>query len=843
MRLNLGSKIGGGFAAILTIALVLGGIAVFSMRSVSGQSKMLAEEYVPEVAVASTLQKDYGLYLQDMIYYALTSADNYLESAEQKFATVATDLDQVKALADTSENLVKLRESIGTLVGNIDEYKTLADQTVEINGSINQNRQTMDNSAANFMDACSKFMASQNRSQQREIASGAGQQKQRERAQKISLVNDIITLGNTARVEAWKAQARRDPEGLKSALALFPQIDEKLNKLRPITYQKVDIDEINSTQKAAGSYRDAVKGYLDNWTKLNEVAAKRTPLAFAVQEQVIATADKGMSEALTIAQNAESSLSKASITMMIGLIIALVIGVGLAVYITRMITRPVIEIADLAGAIAKGDLSKNIEVRSDDEIGQMATSCREMTAALKGKADAAAAIADGNLGVKVDVASNHDVLGNAMVKMVESLQKMNGEVQELTKAALEGQLDTRANAEAHRGDYGKLVGGINQLLDAIVAPIQEGASVLSTAANKDLTKRVQGSYKGQLADLKDNINSTIEALDQALSQVNEAVEQVSSASGQISSGSQSLAAGANQQASNLEEISSSLEEMSSMTRQNSDNANQANSLSGTARESAVRGSKSMGQMTEAINRIKTSSDETAKIVKTIDEIAFQTNLLALNAAVEAARAGEAGKGFAVVAEEVRNLAQRSAEAAKNTAAMIEDAVKNADDGVSITEEVAKVLGEIVDGASRVNDLVAEISAAAGEQTQGIEQINTSVSQMDQLTQQNASNSEESASAAEELNSQAEELRRMVAEFKLSRKQMSATAAKQAQPSRAKETVDNPTEKPEVVNRVKKMTSKSGNGNGNGKKSGNGSKNRIVAPEEVIPLDDADFGDF
>jgi len=242
-----------------------------------------------------------------------------------------------------------------------------------------------------------------------------------------------------------------------------------------------------------------------------------------------------------------------------------------------------------------------------------------------------------------------------------------------------------------------------------------------------------------------------------IADLTEGSEQVASASSQVSTASQSLAEGATEQAAGLEETSSSLEEMSSMTKQNADNAQQANTLASEARQAADGGTEAMGRMSLAIADIQKSSDETAKIIKVIDEIAFQTNLLALNAAVEAARAGEAGKGFAVVAEEVRNLAMRSAEAAKNTSSLIEESVKNSNNGVDIAGEVSKVLDEIVGSVGKTTDLVSEIAAASQEQAQGIDQVNTAVSQMDKVTQQNAANAEESASASEELSAQAESM--------------------------------------------------------------------------------------
>jgi len=260
------------------------------------------------------------------------------------------------------------------------------------------------------------------------------------------------------------------------------------------------------------------------------------------------------------------------------------------------------------------------------------------------------------------------------------------------------------------------------------------------------------------------IRSINRILNNVASSLADGSDQVASAAGQVSSSSQSLAEGASEQAASLEETSSSLEEMSSMTKRNADNAQMANDLAKQARAAADKGSTDMHAMSSAMEAIKVSSDDIAKIIKTIDEIAFQTNILALNAAVEAARAGEAGMGFAVVADEVRNLAQRSAQAAKETAAKIEGAITKTGQGVEISGTVVQTLNDIVAKVRQVDELISEVAGASREQTQGITQINTAVGQMDKVTQSNAANAEESAAAAEELNAQAASMKESVNEL-------------------------------------------------------------------------------
>jgi methyl-accepting chemotaxis protein len=240
--------------------------------------------------------------------------------------------------------------------------------------------------------------------------------------------------------------------------------------------------------------------------------------------------------------------------------------------------------------------------------------------------------------------------------------------------------------------------------------------------------------------------------------------QVALASTQLSQTSQVLAEGSSQQAASIEETSSSLEETSSMTKHNVENVNQAKELTKQTRAAADLGAADMQTMFAAMEALKLSSNDIAKIIKAIDEIAFQTNILALNAAVEAARAGEAGMGFAVVADEVRNLAQRSAQAAKETATKIESAISKTAQGVAITSKVAAVLDEIVTKARQVDELTVELAAASREQSDGIGQINIAVGQMDKITQSNAAGAEENAASAEELNAQAEIMKQSVMEL-------------------------------------------------------------------------------
>jgi methyl-accepting chemotaxis protein len=462
-----------------------------------------------------------------------------------------------------------------------------------------------------------------------------------------------------------------------------------------------------------------------------------------------------------------SAASIASTAVFIATIFAVTMALVLGLILTVSITKPLKKGVEMIQEMGKGHLSNRLNLSRKDEIGVLAKEMDQFAENLqKYVVKGMQQISEGDINIETPVMDDRDEIGPALKKMVETINNLVKEMNVLTRSAMDGKLNVRGNATAFSGAYQDIVAGVNNTLDAVSKPIIDAMKILEKVANKDLSIRMNSDYKGDYARIKESLNLATENLDKALRQVAIGAEQVASASVQVSTGGQSLSQGASEQASSLEEVSSSLQEISSMTKQNALNAREAKGVADQARGSADKGVDSMDRMSSAINKIKSSSDATAKIVKTIDEIAFQTNLLALNAAVEAARAGDAGKGFAVVAEEVRNLAMRSAEAAKNTSNLIEEAVKNSENGVAINSEVLKNFQEIVEKTSKVSQVVQEIAAASDQQDHGINQLNKAVEQLNQVTQQNAANAEESASAAEEMSSQSEEMRSMVASFKL-----------------------------------------------------------------------------
>ncbi len=340
------------------------------------------------------------------------------------------------------------------------------------------------------------------------------------------------------------------------------------------------------------------------------------------------------------------------------------------------------------------------------------------------------------------------------------------EVAGLVNAAAAGDFSTRIAEEGKSGFLLNLTSGLNQLVETADKGLRDVTRMLAALAQGDLTQRIDADYQGTFGELKDYSNETAQSLSRMLGQIREAADTIHTAASEIASGNAELSTRTEQQASSLEETASSMEELTSTVKLNAENARQANSLAVNASEVATEGGSVVQKVVGTMSAINDSARKIADIIGVIDGIAFQTNILALNAAVEAARAGEQGRGFAVVAGEVRTLAQRSAAAAKEIKTLINDSVDKVENGNTLVAQAGQTMSDIVVAIKRVTDIMAEIAAASAEQSSGIEEVNGAVTQMDEMTQQNAALVEEAAASAEALQEQAGLLNQSVSVFKL-----------------------------------------------------------------------------
>jgi methyl-accepting chemotaxis protein len=482
-------------------------------------------------------------------------------------------------------------------------------------------------------------------------------------------------------------------------------------------------------------------------TRANAVEAKITQERTAVASAVA-----------TAQQNLIATGNSVRTTVLLVLVVGLLALGIIAWWITRLIVQAMTQLTEAASKLARGDCDFTVVAKGSDEAAE----------ALR-----------------------------AMDGMKSNLQELIGDTKSLVAAAADGQLDTRVDATRHQGDYRAIVDGINATLDAVVGPMREVSRVLTAMEDGDLSQPIPHEYRGQLEQLRQTTNNTLASLAQTfgevtrilkavedgdltqtidtqfrgqfdvlrqaanntvaklaqtVSEVVASTEQLAQASNQISGASQSLSQAATEQAASVEETSSSIEQMAASVNQNSDNAKVTDGIASKAAEQATEGGSAVQQTVGAMR------DIAAKIA-IIDDIAFQTNMLALNATIEAARAGEHGKGFAVVATEVGKLAERSQVAAQEIGQL-------ATDSVATAERAGTLLGEIVPSIGKTSGLVQEIAAASAEQTAGVGQINNAMTQMSQITQQNASSSEELAATAEEMSGQTGHLQQLMRFFKV-----------------------------------------------------------------------------
>ncbi|MBL4940269.1 MAG: PAS domain-containing protein [Colwellia sp.] len=338
------------------------------------------------------------------------------------------------------------------------------------------------------------------------------------------------------------------------------------------------------------------------------------------------------------------------------------------------------------------------------------------------------------------------------------------QIDSLITDATDGTLDSRIDTAEYQGFMKDLGENINGLMNAIVAPISDAINVAQALADGDLTQNMRSDYGGEFLALANAMNGSINNLSNMVEEIRNASTNVFDSAREIAQGNNELSHRTESQASSLEETASAMEELTSTVQQNAENSTEASKLSNSVMVKATNGGSVVRNAITAMSDINKSSKKIADIISVIDEIAFQTNLLALNAAVEAARAGEQGRGFAVVAAEVRNLAQRSAGAAKEIKGLINDSVEAVGQGTKLVDETGQTFSELVTAIEEVSSMISDIDSAGKEQSAGIGEVSAAVSQMDEMTQQNAALVEEAAASSKSMEEQSQALLEQVAFF-------------------------------------------------------------------------------
>ncbi|HET9957320.1 MAG TPA: methyl-accepting chemotaxis protein [Polyangiaceae bacterium] len=574
--------------------------------------------------------------------------------------------------------------------------------------------------------------------------------------------NDLAAVTNgTLAIRAHSARLRQD--FVRVASNMEPGIQRAVQDARPL---------VDSYADAVEAVAIAAERSQDLQPKLREFDSSFARLEQQLEQlgDALESCVQDISDQTQLARKAANRRN---------LLVSGLGGLGLALLsllFVRSIRAPLLQMARAARHVAEGDVEQRIEYRANDELGRLADALRGMIEYIQSMTSAAEALGRGDLAVQVRARSRKDTLARGFLEMKTNLERSIQDSNRLLQAVQRGDLSARCDPRVFSGVFRDLVEGANGVLEAVSRPFQEAKEVLASVAQRDLSARMRGEYTGDYASIKSSLNEAVTMLEDAMREVIELAVEVANKTQRITSGNTELARTAGAQVQTLGQVTTALSQTTTMSERNAQTVQSSRSHAEDAMKLTEHGANCMERLSCAVEEMKNAADESAKIVRTIDEVAFQTNLLALNAAVEAARAGEAGRGFAVVAEEVRKLAMRSAEAARSTTQVIQRSLQKVEEGVAFNRDASVAFLAISEQIGNITGAMAEIDASSRQQHSGVARLSESVESVMRDARSVADTARNTARDAEALAQRADTMRVSTESFQLASRGGSAKRA-------------------------------------------------------------------